>query len=248
MWGFVILVVAVVVGAGAVALLRRHRTPVTLAAFLRGTALVFIAACTAVITLFLAGDTIADPGGWQTAALIALWLVPLAVLAVLAWWQPGWATAVLAILLAGAVALAVWYAADPAAWIGYENQHGPVRAVVSFVLLLPAGLLGWRRPLTGAVLLLVLGLAPAGIVAVSAHLAASFAAISGPAAIGGLLYLFAALTARHHGHPAHPEPTRAAHPRPYRPAGRTGLLPAAPPAAKGLGTQRRRPGMRRRLS
>ncbi len=148
----------------------------------------------------------------------------------------------LAILLAGAVTLAVWYAADPAAWIGYENQHGPVRAVVSFVLLLPAGLLGWRRPLTGAVLLLVLGLAPAGIVGVSAHLAASFAAISGPAAIGGLLYLFAALTARHHGHPAHPEPTRAAHPRPYRPAGRTGLLPAAPPAAKGLGTQRRAAG------
>ncbi len=72
-------------GAGAVALLRRHRTPVTLAGFLRGTALVFIAACTAVITLFLAGDTIADPGGWQAAALIALWLVPLAVLAVLAW-------------------------------------------------------------------------------------------------------------------------------------------------------------------
>lgn len=204
MWGLVILVVAVVAVAGAVALLRRHRTPVTLAAFFRDTALAFSAACTAVIGLFLAGDTIADPGGWQAAGLIALWLAPLAALAVLAWWQPGWATAALAVLLAGAVALAVWYAADPAGWSSYENHHGPVRAVVSFVLLLPAGLAGWRRPLTGAVLLLVLGLAPVAISAAAGHLSASFTAISGPAAVGGLLYLLAAVTdRRRHAQAAH---------------------------------------------
>ena len=202
MWGLVILVVAVVAVAGAVALLRRHRAPVTLAAFLRGTALAFTAACTAVIGLFLAGETIADPGGWQAVGLIALWLVPLAVLAGLAWYQPGWGAAALAVLLAGAIAAAGWYAADPSGWIGYENQHGPVRAVISFILLLPAGLAGWRRPLTGAALLLILGLAPVIITAAAAHLSASFTAISSPAAIGGLLFLLAAVADRRHRPPA----------------------------------------------
>ena len=212
MWGLVILVVAVVAVAGAVALLRRHRTPVTLAAFFRGTALAFTATCTAAIGLFLAGDTIADPGGWLAAGLIALWLAPLAALAVLAWWQPGWATAVLAVLLAGAVALAIWYAADPAGWSTYENRHGPIRVVVSFVLLLPAALTGWRRPLTGAVLLLVLALAPVVITAAAGHLGASFTAVSTPAAIGGLLYLLAVVAARRPGHPARPRSARPAHP------------------------------------
>lgn len=193
MWGLVILVVAIVAAAGTVALLRRHRAPVTLAAFFRGTALAFTAACTAVIGLFLAGDAIADPGGWRAAGLIALWLVPLALLAALAWWRPGWATAALAVLAAWVIALAGWYAADPAGWAGYENQHGPVRAVASFVLLLPAALAGWRRPLTGAVLLLVTGLVPVAITVAAAHLAASFAVLSGPAVIGGVLYLLAAL-------------------------------------------------------
>ena len=213
MWGLVILVVAVMAVAGAVALARRHRTPITLAAFFRGTALAFSAACTAVIGLFLMGDTIADPGGWLAAGLIALWLAPLAALAVLAWWQPGWATAALAVLLAGAVALAVWYAADPAGWIGYENQHGPVRAVVSFVLLLPAALTGWRRPLTGSVLLLALALGPVIITAAAGHLAASFAATSIPAAIGGLHNLLAVIAARQPVHPARPGSAPPAHPR-----------------------------------
>ena len=211
MWGLVILVAAIVAAAGVVALLRRHRAPVTLAAFFRSTALAFTAACTALIGLFLAGDTIVDPGGWKAAGLIALWLVPLAALALLAWWQPGWATAVLAVLLAGVVALAGWYAADPAGWVAYENHHGPVRGVVSLVLLLPAALAGRRRPLTGAVLLLVLGLVPTVIAAAAAHLAVSFAVISGPAVIGGFLYLLAALAAGQPGHPARPGPTRTAH-------------------------------------
>ncbi len=212
MWGLVILVAAIMAVAGAVALLRRHRAPVTLAAFFRGTALAFTVACTAVFGLFLAGDTIADPGGWLAAGLIALWLAPLAALAVLAWWQPGWATATLAVLLAGVVALAIWYAADPAGWLTYESRHGPVRAVVSFVLLLPAALAGWRRPLAGAVLLLVLGLAPVIIIAAARHLGASFTAVSSPATISGFLYLLAVIAARRHGQPAQPESTRTAHP------------------------------------
>ncbi len=197
MWGLVLFVIVLVLLAGAAAVLPRKRRPLTPAAGLRRGALIFMAAVTTLTGLFIAGETIADPGGWLAAAMIALWLVPLAVLSLLAWYQPGWAVTALAILLAGAVAVAIWFAVDPAGWHGFENAHGPVRAVISFILALPAALAGWRRPLAGAVLLLVLGLAPLAISAAgSAAGSVSLLAVSVPPLIGGAAYLLAALAAR----------------------------------------------------
>lgn len=40
---------------------------------------------------FTVGETFADPGGWKAAGLVASWAVPLLVLAMLAWYRPGWA-------------------------------------------------------------------------------------------------------------------------------------------------------------
>lgn len=199
MWTMVIFVAALLAASAAVAMLRRGAAPFSASVFLRRTALVFMAATTLITGVFLAGEAISDPGGWAAALLISLWLVPAAVLSALAWYRPGWATAALAILAAGVTALGVWYAADPAWWHALENARGPVRAVATFILVLPAALAGRRRPLTGAVLLLVLGLLPLISSAAAGYLAASTVAISGPAVLGGLLYLLAAISGRRGG-------------------------------------------------
>lgn len=44
---------------------------------------------------FIAGEAMSGPGGWRGAGLVALWTVPLAGLAVLAWYRPAQATTVL---------------------------------------------------------------------------------------------------------------------------------------------------------
>jgi hypothetical protein len=210
MWGLVILLVLVVLISAAAALAAGRRA-VTAALFARRTALAFVTACTVLIGLFIAGETIADPGGWLAAGVIALWLVPLVTLGLLAWYRPRWAVAALAILLSAVTGLAIWFAADPAGWRAFEDSHGPVRAVATFILVMPSALAGWHRPVAGAALLLVLGLVPLAIAAAAAgaYGGASLAAVSIPAVLGGLLYLLAALLAGRENHrPVHSLPGR----------------------------------------
>jgi hypothetical protein len=214
MWGFVILFVLVMLVSAVVALAAGRRG-MTAAVLARRTALAFAAICTLLIGLFIAGETFADPGGWLAAGITALWLVPLAALSLLAWYRPRWAVAALVILLAGVTGLAIWFAADPAGWRAFEDSHGPVRAVVSFILVLPSALAGWHRPAAGAALLLPLGLIPLAIAtaAAGAFGASSLAAVSIPAVLGGLLYLLAALQAGRENRPVHSLP--ACRPLPF---------------------------------
>jgi hypothetical protein len=206
-WWLVILLVVI----AAAAFLMRGRGPAASARFLRRTGLTFICATTLFIGLFVAGETFTDPGGWKAAGLVALWLVPMAGLSVLAWYRPGWATIPLAILTAGTIALAVWFAADPGGWRAFEDHTGPVRALVSFAITLPIGLLGWRKPVAGGVLLLVLGIAPVAVSAAGSGFGAvSLTAISIPPVLTGLLYLFAELIGRRAASPGPaPEQTTA---------------------------------------
>ncbi len=191
---WLVIVLAVIAAA---AFLMRGRGPAAGARFLRRTGLTFISATTLFIGPFVAGETLADPGGWKAAGLVALWLVPLAGLSVLAWYRPGWATIPLAGLTAGTIALAVWFAADPGGWRAFEDHTGPVRALVSFAITLPIGLLGWRKPVTGGVLLLVLGIVPVAVSAAGSGFGAvSLTAISIPPVLTGLLYLLAELIGR----------------------------------------------------
>lgn len=149
-----------------------------------------------VAALVIVGETVADPGGWRAVGLVAAWAVPLAVLAVTAWSRPRAAAIVLAVATAADVGLAIWFAVAPQAWRSWENHVGPVRALLSFVVVVPLGLLGWRRPATAGWLLVVLGAAPilladlAGVVPLTA--VTSMTAVSVPAVLIGLVYLLAA--------------------------------------------------------
>lgn len=206
-WLLVLFAVVIAVTA----FLMRGQGPTAHAMFLRRTGLTFLCVSTLFIGLFVVGETFADPGGWRAAGLTALWLLPMMALSVLAWYRPAWATIPLAILTAGTIALAIWFAADPAGWREFMDRTGPVRALVTFAITLPIGLLGWRKPLTGGVMLLVLGLAPVTVSLIGSGFgAASLIAVSTPPVITGVLYLLAEIIERR---AASPEPGQITSPQ-----------------------------------
>ena len=156
---------------------------------------------TAIFTLifaaFIVGDTFDDPGGWQAAGLVAAWLIPLAGLATLAWYRPAWATPVLGALTAVAIGLSIWLAVDPGLWRTFENQHGPIRAILTFVLTAPLAVLGLRLTAEAGVLLIIVGVIPFELSA-SKGIGGlgSLAIASAVPVLTGVLYVLAAVLAR----------------------------------------------------
>jgi hypothetical protein len=165
---------------------------------LRWTGLLFGCGYGAMAWLFAAGETATDPGGSAAVGLVALWTVPLAALALLAWYRPGRAARLLAFLTGAVVVVGAWFALAPGSWRSFEHGHGPLRALALLVLLVPLALLGWRSPAPAGLMLLVIGIAPllAASAASGAGGRSSLLAVALPAALDGLLYLLAAAFAR----------------------------------------------------
>lgn len=101
--------------------------------------------------LFIAGETFADPGGWEAVVLTAAWAVPLIALSVLALVWPGPSSRVLPIVVALA---AGWVVVDALAHVIDRDVWGPVGAVSMFAVLVPCGLLGVHRAAEAGWLLL----------------------------------------------------------------------------------------------
>lgn len=201
----------------------------TRARLLRQAALGFIIGYAALAALFIAGETFDDPGGWAAVAMVLIWAVPLTALALTAWFRPAAGQALLGAATAASVALGVWYTVAPEAWRSFEDHTGPVRALVTFVVAVPLGLLGWHRPVQAGALLVTLGVVPvvlAGLTEPGRALAAtSLGIVSAPAVLVGALYLVSAgFAARHHGPAPHPtdSPTASPGPGPAAVAGRAG--------------------------
>ena len=183
---------------GVVALLvAGFRTTADRQRFLQRSGLVLMGVFTFVGGAWAGAEAFADPGGWRAAGLVAIWLVPLAVLLVISWYRVTWATVLLSALTAGVIGVSIWFAADPEAWRVFENNYGTVRAMSSFVLAAPLALLGWRKPLPAGMLLVALGVAPVMLAAAGTFWGlGSLAVVSLPAVLTGILYLLAEAIAR----------------------------------------------------
>lgn len=119
--------------------------------------------------------------------------VPLAGLTALSRFRPGWATYVFAVLTAAVIGVSIWFALDPQAWRSFENQHGPIRAVITFILAAAMAVLGLKRTAVGGVLLLAVGLIPVAVSSLGNFLGfASLSIVSAVPAIAGILYLISA--------------------------------------------------------
>lgn len=190
MWGLLIVLALAVAVAVVVA---RLRTADARARFLQRSGLVLMAVFTTIGALWIAAEAFDDPGGWQAAGMTAAWLVPLIGLSLVAWYRDAWATVALGVLTTSAIGLNVWALADPAWWRSFENDHGPVRAITSFALAAPVAVLGRRRPLLSAVLLLALSVLPMAMSAIGGIAGlGSLSVVSLPILATGVLYLSAA--------------------------------------------------------
>ena len=197
-----VLVVAIAVAVVIVAAVRRP-DPVKRAAALRRAGFGLMAVSAFFFGAFLVGDTFADPGGWKAAGLVAAWAVPLAGLTALSWLRPGWAIYVLAALTAAVIGVSIWFALNPAGWRSLEDRHGPIRAVITFVLVTVIAVLGLKRTAAAGVLLLAAGIIPVAVSSVGSFLGfASLSVVSAAPVIAGVLYLASAHTVGRSAPPA----------------------------------------------
>lgn len=195
------LLVLVVLVAAAGLVIARTGDPEKRARFLRAVALGFAGVATLFVGLFIVGETFTDPGGWQAFLLVLAWLVPLVVLAAVAWYRPALAVPLLGAATLLILAVAVWDAVDPSGWRSFQDTAGPVRGLLVFAVLAPTALLGWRRPLTGGVLLLVQSAVPLLLAGLTddggfRH-AGSLQALAAPALITAILFLVSAAAGWH---------------------------------------------------
>lgn len=197
--GALVLVVLLVL---VVVYFARHREAAFRVRFLRRAGFGLMALFTGVFGLFLVGETLSDPGGWEGVGIVGLSIVPLALLCFLAWFRSKAAGWVFTAMVAAVVAMSVSFAIDPSGWRAFENEHGPVRAVVVFVLAAALALWGLRRTARAAVMLLVVGILPILITGVGRGGFASLAAASFAPVVAGLLYLASAHLDRRHMPPA----------------------------------------------
>lgn len=87
-----------------------------------------------------------DPGGWRGSALLAVWVVPILLLAVVGWLWPRRAVALFGVLAVGVVLISGWATANPDEWADLEERIGALRGLVAFAVGAPTVALGWRRP------------------------------------------------------------------------------------------------------
>ena len=100
------------------------------------------------------------------------------------------------------IGVSIWFAVDPQGWRSFENLHGPIRAVITFVPVAPIALLGLKRTAAAGVLLLVVGVVPLAVSSLGSLLGfASLSVVSSAPVIRGILYL---VSARIAGRPAPP--------------------------------------------
>ncbi len=113
--------------------------------------------------LFASGYAMDDPGGLAGFGLVLLIFVPMLVGSLLAWRLPGIAYPILLVVTALAVVFGFWQLIDPRPLADFENEHGPISAIGSFVTMIPLALV-WRVRAWPAVLMLlaiaVMGLLP----------------------------------------------------------------------------------------
>jgi hypothetical protein len=164
---------------------------------------------TVVASLFTAGYAMDDPGGWQGIASVAAWLVPMVLLAVVAWRWPAQAVPVLGAATVAVVLLALWAFIAGPDWGAVEDRIGPVRAVAAFAVAGPLAVLGLKRAVAAGWALVALGLAPAVLSARVGPGSSPVLVVTTFVTLAGLLYLLSSRFDRPRAGSRHTAPNRA---------------------------------------
>lgn len=183
-------------------LLRRLRTRVEDVDELRWSALAVALGFVGLVTLFVGGDAVTDPGGWTGIGGTAAGLLVLLGSCVLAWWRPGFALVLLTVLACAPLAFGLWSLVDYGAAHHWENDHGPVSLVFVLAVCAPAAVAGLFRPRAAGWLILAVTVVPLLLAAVGAtsHFfePLSVGVLVTPLVVSGALFL---QSARRQDHP-----------------------------------------------
>lgn len=159
------------------------------------------------VTLFVGGSAVTDPGGWVGIGGTALWVLVVLGLSLLAAYRPGAGLVVLAVAACAPLAFGVWSLVDYGAAHGWEDSHGPLSLVLVVAICAPAGVAGLFRPREAGYFMLVVSVVPLLLEAVGAashfYEPLSVGLLLAPLVASGVLFV---LSGRQLGQP-HPSAT-----------------------------------------
>ncbi|HQR26067.1 MAG TPA: hypothetical protein PLP61_03410 [Nocardioides sp.] len=151
---------------------------------------------------FVTGETFDDPGGWAAVGYVLTWAVPLAALLLVVTRWPAWAARWCWVAVLVPIGFAAWGLVDIDAYRSFQDDVGPVGAVLVMVIGTALAFLGRHaeHTLTAGVAMLAATLVPPALLALSSgEMMRSAMIVAVPVLVAGLLYLFAGLQA-HRGH------------------------------------------------
>lgn len=146
--------------------------------------------------IYVAVDTVRDPGGTEAMVAVGSWVLPLVALLGLALLWREAASALVVPALVVPLALALWAALDPSGWEQLRSDVGPVDALVVMFLGVALAFLGLNEEEThvaGLAMVALTVVPPALVFLATGELGIlSTALVAVPVLATGLLYLWAA--------------------------------------------------------
>lgn len=145
-------------------------------------------------TLFIAGYAFEDPGGWEAAATMAAWVVPMIALGLLAWRFPDGMHAPLLVMGFISAAISWTEAFWPDFWRDFLNKNGPVLSISAFAVVFALSVYArYHDELFGGLLMMLVAASPilAQFVTIGAHLGllgGSTSAMLMPGVLIGVIY------------------------------------------------------------
>jgi hypothetical protein len=147
------------------------------------------------ITLFVGGYAVTDPGGWVGIGGTAAWVLVMLGASVLAWYRPGAALVLLTAAACAPVAFGLWSLVDYGTAHDWEDNHGPVSLVLVVAICAPASVAGLFRPRAAGCLMLAVSVGPLLLEAAGAtshfYEPLSVGLVLAPLVVSGVLFLVA---------------------------------------------------------
>ncbi len=148
-------------------------------------------------------ETAAGKDATQAAADIVIWAGPWALLTMASLMTPRLAAMLLGLTTAGIIVLWGWWVANPAFWVTWMDQHGPLLIIVATVTATSWGVVGLQLPGVAGVALIALTAIPSATIGALLHpggttdtMGLTIGVSSAPFLVAGLILLASTLLPR----------------------------------------------------
>lgn len=149
-------------------------------------------------TLFIAGETMTDPGGVKGFLMVSAWLVPSAIASVVTWKQLRIAEPLVYIMIGLLVVASSSLIINNDGAMEFMDRNGPILTIISFAISTPIGLWAWHNPRKGGWALVISSFVPRIFAAVGAgdageSVSITLSVVTAPMAVAGALFVYSAI-------------------------------------------------------